>query len=183
MNVPSRAKTLKLYDGGGFGSPITGRPWPGSLELDDGTPRPAHVPQRPRRAMGAGRHDPSRRKGASRRRHPKRRGRPASSARRGGRCTERPLAADAACCHARRRGACRTDAPAEVRCIECGRRPDPGERWSLRFAVSARLRSTAPNATSGSSAERSHCGENRDVVGELRDGAGRPSGRGRVGHS
>ena len=27
-----------------------------------------------------------------------------------------------------------TEAPAEVSCTECGRRPLPGERWSLRFA-------------------------------------------------
>ena len=31
MKLPSRVKSLKLYDGGAFGSPGTGRPWPGSL--------------------------------------------------------------------------------------------------------------------------------------------------------
>jgi len=32
MKLPSKVlKSLKLYDGGAFGSPGTGRPWPGSL--------------------------------------------------------------------------------------------------------------------------------------------------------
>src|SRR5215210_4476374 len=38
VNVPSRAKILKLYEEGPFKSPSTGRPWPGSLQTILGAP-------------------------------------------------------------------------------------------------------------------------------------------------